>query len=125
MLRVRHDAASASVVRRAITDDLSGHDISRESCDDVVLVASELVGNAVTHVDDRGDLDVEWDYDGDAIVLSVRDASVDRPELRHAEPSATSGRGLAIVAAIAAEWGVTELGDGKRVWARIVVRRTS
>lgn len=125
MLRVRHDAASASTVRHAITADLSTQALTRDSVDDVVLVASELVGNAVVHVADRADLDVEWQLDNseDAtwVILRVQDGSAQRPTLRHVDALATSGRGLAIVAAVADEWGVRELGEGKQVWARVPV----
>jgi anti-sigma regulatory factor (Ser/Thr protein kinase) len=119
---VRHDPASAALVRQAIARDLEARAVSRDSIDDVVLVASELVGNAVVHttVADT-DLDIGWQVDGPAVTIWVCDLSADVPTRRIAEPQATSGRGLAIVAALAADWGVEPLPAGKRVWARVAV----
>ena len=95
--------------------------------EDVILVASELVGNAVVHAaacfDD--DLDVSWDVEADAVMVRVRDGSRDVPRPRSTTDNETGGRGLAIVAAIAADWGVHETRAGKQVWARIPVTRTA
>jgi len=124
-LVVRHHATSASVVRHSIADDLVGHAVARDSIDDVVLVASELVGNAVVHtgvVDD--DLDVSWELEPGAVVIRVADPSGDLPRPRPADAAVTGGRGLAIVAAIASDWGVHRSPAGKEVWARVPVART-
>lgn len=120
-LLVRHDASSAALVRREITADLLARSITADSVDDVVLVASELVGNAVVHAKDANDLDVAWDLHGSAVTVRVHDRSDLMPEPRTADVTATNGRGLAIVAAIADEWGVRETRPGKQVWARIAV----
>ncbi|SHG21957.1 Anti-sigma regulatory factor (Ser/Thr protein kinase) [Jatrophihabitans endophyticus] len=123
MLLVRHDPTSASVVRREIAADLSARAITPDSVDDVVLVASELVGNAVRHVDDPADLDIAWDVDDSTVLVRVRDTGSEDPHLQHVGAEATGGRGLAIVSALALEWGVQRVGHGKQVWARVPIRQ--
>jgi anti-sigma regulatory factor (Ser/Thr protein kinase) len=123
VLAVNHDPASAAIVRRSIFADLTARSVPAEAIDDVVLVASELIGNAVLHtsacVDDA--LDVTWDLEPDAVVVGVRDASETLPELRATNPTETGGRGLTIVAALALDWGVRRNDGGKQVWARVPI----
>lgn len=127
MLRVRHEATSAAEVRHAIVADLHERELTRDSLDDVALVVSELVGNAVTHVVDSGDLDVEWQLsdvgEHSFVLVRVQDSSTERPQLQRVDTTSTNGRGLAIVAALATDWGVRELAHGKQVWAQVPVRR--
>jgi anti-sigma regulatory factor (Ser/Thr protein kinase) len=127
-LAVRHDASSAALVRHSIADDLAGNAIARESIDDVVLVASELVGNAVVHTaadpaDSAKPLSVSWELEPGAVVVRVADGSGDPPVRRRPGVGNTGGRGLAIVAAIASDWGVHRGERGKQVWARVPVQR--
>lgn len=125
-LAVRHHATSAAVVRHSIADDLVGAEVARDSIDDVVLVASELVGNAVVHTgadDAAGDLDVSWELEPGAVVVRVADPSSDLPRPRTPDETVTGGRGLAIVAALASDWGVHRSASGKQVWARIPITR--
>lgn len=49
--------------------------------------------------------------------VSVRDASPVHPTLREPAPMAPSGRGLQLVAALAARWGTQIEADGKTIWA--------
>jgi anti-sigma regulatory factor (Ser/Thr protein kinase) len=125
-LAVRHDPTSAALVRHSIADDLAGNGIDGDSIDDVVLVASELVGNAVTHAAASFDssLDVSWDLEADAVIVRVLDGSAELPRQRSTKDTDTGGRGLAIVAAIAADWGVRRNGRGKQVWARVAISRS-
>lgn len=119
---VRHEPATASAVRRELALDLDLHGVPAEATEDVLLVASELVGNAVRHAVAAGDeaaWTVEWSVQSDAVLVSVDDPSDALPVLRHAAPDAPSGRGLAIVAALSIDWGVMRLSKGKRVWAKV------
>lgn len=86
---------------------------------DVVLLTSELVSNAVRHGGERVSLEVRRDADG--LLISVVDGSSSLPQPRASEEFDESGRGLAIVRAIATSTGVDELREGKRVWARIAL----
>lgn len=128
VLAVRHDLASAGTVRARLAADLAAQGVAPSDCDDVVLVASELVGNAVVHCasSDR-DLEVSWDVGENDIVVRVTDPSDVVPTARQADLTATSGRGLAIVAALSAEWGVdvAPAGGGKQVWARVSMSSVS
>jgi hypothetical protein len=90
-----------------------------------VLVASELVGNAVLHTraGSMDDLKVTWEVEPGAVVVRVADPSGELPRQRSADDAVTGGRGLAIVAAIASDWGVHRSSAGKQVWARVPVAR--
>lgn len=83
--------------------------------DDVQLGVSELVTNAVRHA--RTDVVMSLHLDN-KLTVEVQDSD---PELRHPavptqDPLATSGRGLQIVSAVSADWGVRSVPDGKVVW---------
>jgi two-component sensor histidine kinase len=120
-LLVSHEPASAAVVRRAIAADLADR-IPQAAIDEIVLVASELVGNAIRHSPPGRDrtLSVEWDLEGSYAVVRVCDAGADTPRIRNAALDEPSGRGLAIVNAVSADWGSQPAPDGgKYVWARV------
>jgi anti-sigma regulatory factor (Ser/Thr protein kinase) len=85
------------------------------------LVTSEIVTNAVVHARSRLVLGVE--DQGDGVLLTVEDPEPTLPVPRDATPDDTGGRGLAIVAALAAEWGIELVPGGKRVWCRLALHR--
>jgi anti-sigma regulatory factor (Ser/Thr protein kinase) len=123
-LAVRHDVTSAALVRHSIADDLTHRSIGEDDIADVVLVASELFGNAVVHTcSGEADLDIEWDVQPESVTVRVDDSSESLPEQRDTDPADTNGRGLAIVAAIASDWGVHRWRRGKQVWARVPIER--
>ena len=126
VLAVSHHPANAGVVRRSIAADLSSHHVDPERIDDVVLVASELVSNAVVHAtnDADDDLDVAWEIRPDCVVIRVVDASPELPRRRTTDETDTRGRGLSIVAALALDWGVRRTAHGKQVWARVPIGAT-
>jgi len=98
-----------------------------ELVDDVALGATELITNAVRHAGHAGtDIILTLALDGQLIVR-VRDGepALDHPLVGHiADPYATSGRGLHLVAAISTDWGVTTLDDGKEVWFALALPAT-
>jgi anti-sigma regulatory factor (Ser/Thr protein kinase) len=77
----------------------------------LLLVASELVANAVLHGEPP--LCVTVSVLVDLLLIEVADggAEMGRP--------ATGSRGLMIVEAITKAWGVERVPDGKVVWAEI------
>ncbi len=124
VLAVSHAPQGAAKARRAVGDDLARKGVDNDAVDDVVLVVSELVGNAVLHAAAATDheLHVKWEVEPDAVVIRVVDGTAEMPMTPPAEPDAPSGRGLAIVAALARDWGVQCDEHGKQVWARVPTR---
>jgi serine/threonine-protein kinase RsbW len=119
-LWVRRSPASAATVRHSISVDLRQAGFSPDLADDAALLASELISNAIRHASalPSGQLEVAWAIDADGVRLQVTDGGGhDQPQLRQASLDDTSGRGLAIVAALADEWGVQEHSLGRTVWA--------
>lgn len=86
---------------------------------DVSLVVSELVTNAVRAGCDR--LTVRLSIDGDRMRLAVIDDGGGTPVRQQLRGDATSGRGLAIVGALSCAWGVRRLETGKEVWADLAL----
>jgi anti-sigma regulatory factor (Ser/Thr protein kinase) len=85
--------------------------------DQLVLIGSELVTNAVLHA--RTELTLTLELREDRVRISVSDRSQAPPTLRHYRPDALTGRGLGVVAALSDRWGVSTASDGKVVWAEL------
>lgn len=128
-LLVRHTSASAALARRSVHTALLDSGAGDEEAFDAALIAGELVGNAVRHAAPlpSGHLSVEWLIERDGYRISVTDGgSQQRVSTRSAGAHETSGRGLAIVAALAQDWGVTSNAGSPHttVWARGRLRQT-
>lgn len=85
--------------------------------EDAVLVASELVTNSILHA--RTPVQLSLITDGTAVRVEVYDENTRMPMLTGVSEDATSGRGLAVVAALAGAWGMELERDGKVVWAEL------
>lgn len=106
-VRVPFAASSVGVARQQLRAWMCTEGFARGVTDDARLVMSELVGNAVRHAQalPDGTLLVAWRHDREGIRISVTDGgSPSRPHAVRAPVSAVSGRGLAIVDAVAAQW---------------------
>jgi anti-anti-sigma factor len=88
----------------------------------IILLVSEAVGNAVQHGRPPATLRLVWD--GTTFCVEVRDAGVDSlPVQRRAEDLAESGRGIALVDALADNWGVEVSAASKALWFELHGRR--
>jgi len=89
-------------------------------CEDAMLVASELVDNAVMHAHSGCRLDIRLDALG--LTVAVRDHDYRGLLMPLAIDSAGQRRhGLFLVAAISRTWGVNPTENGKCVWALLLV----
>lgn len=117
-LEVPCDANAASTVRRALSEvpDVRG------VLEDAMVVASELVNNAVLHsgCTPNHRLEVGVQKLGERFLISVLDAGLsgDRAEVRPPDLEAPGGLGLWIVEQLARRWG-TERDRGYCVWAEL------
>lgn len=113
--------ACTALAREFTCTHLLAHGLSH-LVDDVRLVVSELVTNAVTHA--QTPLTVVLRREGPEVTLTVTDLSPVVPSMGTADGMALGGRGLVIVDALSRGWGVTRGSDGtKTVWASFVVDR--
>lgn len=86
-----------------------------------VLLASELVTNALLYAEGR--IHVEVERHGSRVRVSVRDRSTAPARPKQVGVEATSGRGLALVERLSSAWGVEETPDaGKEVWFELPTR---
>jgi PAS domain S-box-containing protein len=81
------------------------------------LVVSELVTNALRY--GAGQVSLQLSRHDDGIVVEVFDEGVGTPRRRRATADEEGGRGLLLVGAVAAAWGVRTRGGGKVVWCRL------
>lgn len=117
---------SIGQARAAVVSELDraglGHDgVGHGWIDDVRLLVSELVTNAIVHA--AGPCGLTLRIGADAIRVEVDDSGGGGLQLRRPEPTETSGRGLLIVDALARDWGVVHDGDaaGKTIWFEVAV----
>ncbi|MFE7558490.1 ATP-binding protein [Kitasatospora sp. NPDC057500] len=116
--------SSVRTARRHIRDQLTAWGWSGDRVDDLVLIASELVTNAVVHAcQGQGEVRLYLqEFDGDCR-LEVWDPRHDLP-LRERLPRRFNegGRGIDLVRQLAFDFGViVRRGCGKRVWVRVLL----
>lgn len=104
-----------TIVRKALTDwDMA------ELADDAELVTGELLVNVLLHTEGGAVLTLEvLPEPVRRIRLSVQDRSSVWPRRRAPGETSTSGRGLLLLDAVTARWGIEPRGEGKAVWCEI------
>ncbi|MEU6509198.1 SpoIIE family protein phosphatase [Streptomyces sp. NPDC046942] len=87
-----------------------------------VLAASELVANSLQH--GTPPMRLRLRRTDRRLIIEVTDGDDHLPRRRRAEPADESGRGIAIVATIASNWGSRRTpGGGKAVWCEFVLQK--
>ena len=111
------DDRSAPQQARSLVGELGG--LSDSIRDDLVIVVSELVANAIRHgPPGPGTVQLSIAREADAIRVEVRDPGV--PFDPTAAPRSDGGLGLVIVGRIAESWGVIA-GGSTIVWCRLAI----
>ena len=111
------DSTPIAEARRHVTDHLTttSSDLTdTETLADVELIVSEMVTNSVQAA--AAAISVVTTLHWDHLRIEVMDDAPGWPARRHVSAEDNSGRGLAIIAALTQDWGVTETADGKNVW---------
>ncbi|MFE1798522.1 MULTISPECIES: ATP-binding SpoIIE family protein phosphatase [unclassified Streptomyces] len=89
-----------------------------------VLAASELVANSLQH--GTPPMRLRLRRTDRRLIVEVTDGDDHLPRRRRAEPADESGRGIAIIATIASNWGSRRApGGGKAVWCEFALPRTT
>lgn len=112
-LRLDPSPQASARARRYVREVLTALGVTSLS-DAAELGVSELVTNAYLHTGTTITVAVSVRSSG-RVRIEVGDDSRQRPELRPADPTRTTGRGLALLSAYGS-WGVTSRRGGKTVW---------
>jgi DNA-binding NarL/FixJ family response regulator len=115
------DASTSSAGQaRRFVDEVLGRWHCDALLDDVQLLVSELVTNAVLHT--ATDVDLRLLERDHRLRAEVVDGSAERSVRMQATRSdATSGRGLHLVESLADSWGVEVTSTGKTVWFEVAI----
>jgi anti-sigma regulatory factor (Ser/Thr protein kinase) len=86
------------------------------------LLVSELATNALLYGDSDFDVTVDYSAASQRARVEVRNAGPGRPTMQHPASTAEHGRGLQLVAALSASWGVDAAPNGgsKVVWFELL-----
>jgi anti-sigma regulatory factor (Ser/Thr protein kinase) len=121
--RLPRHARSVGRARTFLREQATSWKIPEEVTETAVLLLSELMTNAYRHakVSPGREIRARCALDDDHLRVWVTDASDTLPEPRDTSPDDESGRGLALVAALADDWGAAhrENGIGKTVWFQL------
>ncbi|MDA0636142.1 ATP-binding protein [Nonomuraea sp. MCN248] len=108
------EMGSISVAREAARDALVAWGY-RGRAEDVLLVVSELVTNALVH--GAGGPTLRMTGGPRHVRIEVGDRSEQAPEPR--DPGPADGWGLHVIEALCASWGIDRHEDGKVVWCEL------
>ena len=115
-LTLTADPRSVRVARGFFASIARELDLPTDTVSVAELALSEIVTNAVVH--GLPPIVLQVHATPACLRVSVSDASPAQPRADETMLDATGGRGLAIVAAVAGQWGCEPdpLGRGKRIW---------
>jgi anti-sigma regulatory factor (Ser/Thr protein kinase) len=115
-LTLGNDTRAVRAARAKLRGWLERTPCRSECPDDVELVVSELVTNALVHT--RTTAALRATLTERAVHIEVHDQAPIPPHVREAQ-GAAGGFGLHIVDALAVDWGWRPTPDGKVVWADV------
>ena len=85
--------------------------------EDVLLAASELITNAVTHTEAGCEVRASWSTTQQWVRVEVADFDHFLPDVVDPpSPLSVGGHGLLIVSSLATRWGLQRTPDGKSIW---------
>jgi hypothetical protein len=122
-IELRPGPSSPAVARRFLNERSAAWSLPEPVGEQLVLVGSELVTNAVLHA--RTQLTLTLELRTDRVRVSVRDHSSAPVALRHYGPDALTGRGLGVIATVSRAWGVEPARGGKVIWAELLLDGSS
>ena len=111
---IRDEQQAVAEARHFVADTLREWAIGEPLVDDVVLLVSELVTNALIH--GRGPVELRIRMSGESLILEVRDTASYLPRRLRPTVDDEHGRGLQLVSMLAERWGTRPTRDGKAVW---------
>jgi anti-sigma regulatory factor (Ser/Thr protein kinase) len=114
LVHLTPDASSLREGRRFVAETLQDWKVDEALIEPVLLVANELVANAIVHAQSAPVLSLA--EAGPDLMLRVADTSPREPVPRTATPTESGGRGLIMVQALADRWGFDAHSTGKVVW---------
>jgi DNA-binding NarL/FixJ family response regulator len=112
------DLTSGALARKVLREALAEWELEH-LLDEVELLATELVNNAVVHAESKVSLTAV--RRADAIRIEVEDTGGGDLVRGEGALGDISGRGLLLVDAIASDWGTAHRGDAKTVWFELAV----
>ncbi|MFI6547438.1 ATP-binding protein [Streptomyces prunicolor] len=114
------EAAPAEVrlLRKAVVMQLSRWG-APVAVDEAELLVTELATNVLKHVGEGTSATLILEWRGERLRLEVHDKSQAMPSLNSADCDEECGRGLHLLAALAADWGTVLTAVGKAVWCEI------
>ena len=114
---IEHSVHGPGQARRAAAECAARLGLRREQEQDLLLVVSEMVTNAVRY--GAPPVQLELVVGDDAVLVAVSDSGPGRPRPRAADPDAEGGRGMMLVDQLSSDPGVRPQPPGKAVWAAV------
>ena len=114
LVHLTPDASSLREGRRFVAETLHDWAVHEALIEPVILVANELVANAIVHARSAPVLSLA--EAGSDLMVRVADNSPSEPAPRAATTNEAGGRGLLMVEALADQWGCDAHAQGKVVW---------
>jgi anti-sigma regulatory factor (Ser/Thr protein kinase) len=109
------DPSSVTGARHFVADSLTADGCPHATVETAKLLVSELASNAVLHA--RSAFQVSMSQHDHSLTIAVTDGSETRPT--PGVVTASGGRGLRLVEALANEWGIRAREGGKAVYFRL------
>jgi anti-sigma regulatory factor (Ser/Thr protein kinase) len=115
LVHLPSDVASLGEGRRFVARTLRDWNVEESRIQPVLLVANELVANAIVHARSAPVLSLAESSGGD-LLLRVSDESRALPVPQAPTVDDDGGRGLILVEALSDRWGIDTDARGKSVW---------
>jgi anti-sigma regulatory factor (Ser/Thr protein kinase) len=105
--------------REFVASTLAGWAVPQSLSADIVLLASELVANAVLHA--RPPIELRMRRTANTVIVEVVDSAPFLPRKLRPTADDERGRGLQLVALLADRWGARPTTGGKAVWCMFTI----